>query len=69
MKITDLSAESKNIQITTLSDSEALKVSGGQKNGYHYPITRFPIWFTIEIPKPISSPANYNGEAPRSDYV
>lgn len=29
MKITDLSIESKNIQIQTLSENEALKVIGG----------------------------------------
>lgn len=58
MKITDFSVESKHIQITDLSDNEALKITGGEGNEYYNPPVLSPPWPIGAIPEPVPCPPN-----------
>lgn len=67
MKITDLSDKQKPEIVTefeNLTESEASKVVGGTSP--FFAAMNRTIWLITQIPKPVSSPANYNGEAPNT---
>ena len=56
VKITDLSTELNEVQITDLSDKEALRIIGGNRGSAQPPT--FP-WNLV--PSPIPCPPNPNG--------